>query len=62
MVVNSPNVTGLTITIKSSVAYPDEFVLHMLASIEVAAGEYNVIPTCTLRNRTKGIIIKLIIK
>lgn len=52
---------GLSLTIKQ-LSQPDEYMVYMAAAADARAGEYNIVPTCTLRNKTKGIILKLIVK
>jgi hypothetical protein len=57
-----PSDAGLTTTVRQPVGQADEFMLFLAATSESKAGEYNVVPTCTLRNKSKGIILKVIIK
>lgn len=60
--VDTPNVSGLAILIKPLPGQPDHYVMHVSASAETPPGEYYIIPACTLRNKTKGIVLKLTIK
>jgi hypothetical protein len=57
---NAPTAAGLSLSIKQF-AELDEYMVYLSASADAKTGEYNFIPTCTLRNKSKGIILKLII-
>ncbi len=59
---NSPKGVGVTVTIKQDVNHADEYIMYLSATPEAKAGEYNFVPGCTLRNKTKGIALKLTIK
>jgi hypothetical protein len=52
---------GLTMSMKQLPGAPDEYMVYVSASADANTGEYNFIPTCTLRNKTKGTVLKLII-
>jgi hypothetical protein len=58
---NPPTEAGLSLSIKQLPNLPDEYMVYLSASSDAKTGEYNFVPTCTLRNKTKGIILKLII-
>lgn len=58
---NSPNTSGLTVTLKQPSTNPDEYTVYLAASADAQTGEFNFIPTCTPRKKSKGIILKLII-
>jgi hypothetical protein len=58
---NPPTEAGLSVSIKQTPNQPDVYMLYISATAEAKAGEYNFIPTCTMRNKSKGIILKLII-
>jgi hypothetical protein len=58
---NTPSTTGLRVTLKQQPTNPDEYTVYLTASPDAQTGEFNFIPTCTLRNKNKGIILKLII-
>ena len=51
---------GIIVTVKPS-SLPDIYVVHISATEEIEPGEYNVLPLCTLKNKTKGIVIRIII-
>jgi hypothetical protein len=59
---NPPTAAGLNLSIKQLPDQPDDYVVYLFASAEAKPGEYNFVPTCTLRNKNKGIVLKLIIK
>ena len=59
---HEPKIGGLKAEIKQQQNRPDEFMLYFTASTDAQAGEYNLIPTCTLGNKKKGIVLKLIIQ
>jgi len=58
---NTPSTTGLRVTLKQQPTNPDEYTVYLEASADAQTGEFNFVPTCTLRNKNKGIILKLII-
>ncbi|MBA4056797.1 MAG: hypothetical protein C0490_18935 [Marivirga sp.] len=58
---NPPAETGLSVSIKQAPNQPDVYMLYVSATAEAKTGEYNFVPTCTLRNKSKGVILKLII-
>jgi hypothetical protein len=58
---NPPTALGLSLSIKQLPNQPDEYVIYMSASEDANTGEYDFVPTCTLRNKSKGIALKLII-
>jgi hypothetical protein len=58
---NSPIAAGLSVTLKQLPTKPDEYMVYLSASTDAQTGEFNFVPTCTLRNKSKGIILKLII-
>jgi hypothetical protein len=60
--VSSPAVAGIVATIIPIANKPDNYFMLLTAGNEAQPGGYNVIPNCTLRNKTKGIVVKLIIK
>jgi hypothetical protein len=57
---NAPTAAGLTLSLRQ-LTHPDEYMIYLSASTEAAPGEYNFVPTCSLRNKNKGIVLKLII-
>jgi hypothetical protein len=57
---NGPTAAGLTLGLKQ-LSHPDEYMIYLSASTKAAPGEYNFVPTCSLRNKNKGIVLKLII-
>lgn len=59
---DAPAATGLTMAIKPLSGKADTYVLYVSASADAKTGEYNFIPTFTLNGKSKGIVMKLIIK
>jgi len=60
--INEQKIGGLKVEIKPLQDRPDEFMVYFTAGADAKVGEYNFIPTCTLRNKDKGIVLKLIIQ
>ena len=60
--INEPKIRGLKAEIKQLQDRPDEFMLYFTPSVDAQVGEYNFIPTCTLRDKKKGIVLRLIIQ
>src|SRR5688572_11271653 len=58
---NAPSTTGLRMSLKQHPTNWDEYTVYLEASADAQTGEFNFVPTCTLRNKNKGIILKLII-
>lgn len=56
-----PSCSGVTMSMKQHPERPDEFIVYLSASSDAKAGEYSFVPTCSLRNENKGIVLKLII-
>ena len=56
---NASQTSGLKVEIKQIQDRPDEFMLYFTANPDAQVGEYNFVPTCTLRNKSKGIVLKL---
>lgn len=54
--------SGLEITIEPVPEQPDNYKMRISASSGMQPGEYSILPTCTLRNKTKGMVMKLIIR
>lgn len=59
---NPPSGAGLIMWMKQRPEQPDEFMVHLSASADAKAGEYNFVPTCLLQNKNKGIALKLVIQ
>jgi len=59
---NAPGEAGLIISTKQRPDHPDDFMVHLSAPADAKVGEYNFVPTCSLRNKNKGIVLKLIIQ
>lgn len=53
---------GLEITIEPLPEQPDNYTMRLSAGSEMRPGEYSILPTCTLRNKTKAIVVKLTIR
>jgi hypothetical protein len=58
---NAPKDAALDVTVKQHVTNPDEYTVFLKTTENSKPGEYNFVPTCTLRNKNKGIVLKLII-
>jgi hypothetical protein len=61
MNVNAPTNAGLDVRVKQISVESDEFMVYLITTTDTKPGEYTFIPTCTLRNKQKGIILKLTI-
>lgn len=59
---NPPREAGLIISSKQLPDHQDEFMVYLSAPADAKVGEYNFAPTCSLRNKNKGIVLKLIIQ
>jgi hypothetical protein len=59
--VNSPSGAGLNVRVEQVPGETDEYMVYVTTTTDTKAGEYTFIPTCTLRNKQKGIILKLTI-
>jgi hypothetical protein len=59
--VNSPSNVGLKVRIEQVPDEADEYIVYLTTTPDTKIGEYTLIPTCTLRNKQKGIILKLTI-
>jgi hypothetical protein len=59
--VNSPANAGLNARVEQVPGEADEYMVYVTTTADTRAGEYTFIPTCTLRNKQKGIILKLTI-
>lgn len=59
---NPPTEPGLNVAMSQVSNQPDEYLICLSATAEAKSGEYNFIPTCTLRNKRKGIVLKLIVE
>ncbi|HEY0652653.1 MAG TPA: hypothetical protein VGD65_05975 [Chryseosolibacter sp.] len=59
---NPPSDSGVTMSMKQYPERPDEFIVFFSASPDAKAGEYSFVPTCSLRNKNKGIVLKLVIQ
>ena len=59
--VNPPKEAALDVKVKQLTGEPDEYMVYLITTEETKPGEYNFVPTCTLRNKNKGIVLKLII-
>jgi hypothetical protein len=58
---NAPTAPGLSLSIKELPERPDEYMVYLVASAEAKPGQYSFVPTCTLKNKNKGIVLQLII-
>jgi hypothetical protein len=56
---SSPSYEGLSITTKPIVDQPDTYMIHVSASEVAKPGDYNILPACTLRNKTKAVVLKV---
>lgn len=52
---------ALDVKVKQLPGEVDEYMVYLITTNETKTGEYNFVPTCTLRNKNKGIVLKLII-
>jgi hypothetical protein len=59
--VNPPKEAALEVKVKQLPGATDEYMIYLITTDETMTGEYNFVPTCTLRNKNKGIVLKLII-
>lgn len=59
--VNPPKEAALDVKVKHLPGEADEYMVYLTTTHETKTGEYNFVPTCTLRNKNKGIVLKLII-
>jgi hypothetical protein len=59
--VNSPSGAGLNVRVEQVPGEVDEYMVYLTTTTDARTGEYTFIPTCTLRNKQKGIILKLTI-
>jgi hypothetical protein len=59
--VNSPKEAALDVQVKQLPGETDEYMVYLITTNETKMGEFNFVPTCTLRNKNKGIVLKLII-
>jgi hypothetical protein len=51
--VNPPKEAALDVKVKQLAAEVDEYMVHLTTTNETKTGEYNFVPTCTLRNKNK---------
>jgi hypothetical protein len=58
---NPPTEAALDVKIKQLTGEPDQYMVYLITTDDTKPGEYNVVSTCTLRNKNKGIVMKLII-
>jgi hypothetical protein len=61
VVVNPPKEAALDVKVKQLPGEFDVYMVYLITTNETKMGEYNFVPTCTLRNKNKGIVLKLII-
>jgi hypothetical protein len=61
IVLNAPAIPGLNFRIKELPERPDEYMVYLFASAEAEPGQYSFVPTCTLKNKNKGIVLQFII-
>ena len=59
---NAPREAGLIISTKQRPDHSDDFIVYLSAPADAKVGAYNFAPTCSLRNKNKGIVLKLIIQ
>jgi hypothetical protein len=59
--VNPPKEAALDVKVKQLPGKVDEYMVYLITTNDTKTGEYNFVPTCTLRNKDKGIVLKLII-
>ena len=59
---NAPREAGLIISTKQLPDHPDDFMVYLNAPADAKVGEYNFATTCSLQNKNKGIVLKLIIQ
>jgi hypothetical protein len=59
--VNSPSNASVNVRVEQVPGEVDEFMVYFTTTSDTRTGEYTFIPTCTLRNKQKGIILKLTI-
>ena len=59
--VSPPSEAALNVKVRQSTGDPDQYMVYITTTAETKLGEYNFITTCTLRNKNKGIVMKLII-
>jgi hypothetical protein len=59
--VNPPKEAALDVKVKQLPGEVDEYMVYLITTKDTKTGEYNFVPTCTLRNKNKGIVLKLII-
>jgi hypothetical protein len=59
--VNPPSDAALDVKVKQLPGQPDQYIIYLATTEKTKTGEYNFAPTCSLRNKNKGIVIKLII-
>jgi hypothetical protein len=61
LAVNLPKEAALEVKVKHLPKEFDEYMVYLTTTNDTKTGEYNFVPTCTLRNKNKGIVLKLII-
>jgi len=61
LTVNPPSEAAMDVKIKQLPGEPDQYMVYLITTAETKQGEYNFVPTCSLRNKNKGIVMKLII-
>jgi hypothetical protein len=61
VVINPPKEAALDVKVKQLPGEVDVYMVYLITTNETKTGEYNLVPTCTLRNKNKGIVLKLII-
>jgi hypothetical protein len=59
--VNPPGEAALDVKVTQLSGHTDEYMVYLITTADTKPGEYNFVPTCTLRNKNKGIVLKLII-
>jgi len=59
---SSPEVKGISVTIQPINDQPDNYSLVVAINDQAESGDYNLIPSCTLRDKTKGVIVKITVK
>jgi hypothetical protein len=59
--INAPVAPGLSLSIKELPERPDEYMVYLFASAKAEPGQYSFVPTCTLKNKNKGIVLQLMI-
>lgn len=55
----SPERKGIELSITPIPDQPNNYLLRVSANEQADPGEYNIIPSCTIRNKSKGIVLKV---